>query len=69
MSMYAAQLYLSFSLPFHGFFPTQILAFVVLDLSYLLFHATFDRGVKVRLFARHNAGLAHTLFNTGMYET
>jgi len=31
-------------------FPTQIIAFVVIDFSYLPFHATFDRGVKVRLF-------------------
>ncbi len=31
-------------------FPTQNLAFVVIDFSYLLFLTCFDRGLKVRLF-------------------
>jgi hypothetical protein len=31
-------------------FPTQIIAFVVIEFSYYDFHATFDRGLKVRLF-------------------
>ena len=41
--MHVVQLYC------HGL-PTQIIAFVAIDFLYLLFHATFDRGVKVRLF-------------------
>ena len=33
----------------------QIIAFVMIDLSYLLFSYVFYRGVKVRLFTRHTA--------------
>jgi hypothetical protein len=61
------QLYLSFSLPLHDF-PAEILAFVVIESSYLPFHATFDRGLKVRLFfARHNAN--HCLVCLSMLST
>jgi len=31
--------------------PAQILAFVLIYFSYLLFHVPFDRGLKVRLFS------------------
>jgi hypothetical protein len=31
-----------------------MLAFVVIDCSYLRFHTLFTRGPKVRLFARHS---------------
>ncbi len=52
--MHAIQLHSSFSLDLKTF-TTLIIAFVVIELSYLLFHATFDRGLKVRLFACNNA--------------
>jgi hypothetical protein len=33
-----------------GCFPTQIIAFVVIEFSYLRFSCHFRRGLKVRLF-------------------
>jgi len=52
-------------------FPTQILAFVVIEFSYLLFIPLSTGGLKVRLFVRHKERLArvgfptqHALFNT-----
>jgi hypothetical protein len=46
--MHVIQLCLSF-LNFFMCFPAKILAFVVIEFSYLPFHTTFDRGLKVRL--------------------
>jgi hypothetical protein len=42
-----------YNFPFHGLFmsvSTQIIAFVIIDCSYLRFYIHFDRGLKVRLF-------------------
>ncbi len=39
-------------------FPTQILAFVVIEFSYLLFMPLSTGGLKVRLFDRHKERLA-----------
>jgi len=45
---------------FLGGFTTQIIAVVVIEFPYLRFHATFDRGPKVRLvFSTHSLGESH----------
>ncbi len=50
-----------------------ILAFVVIDFSCLLFHTTiessFDRGLKVRRFARHNEKMAYPIRPGDFSET
>ncbi len=58
ISMHVIQLYLSFSLPLHGlYYPTP--CFCCYRVSYLPFHTTLGRCLKVRLsFARHNGWYA-----------
>jgi hypothetical protein len=61
--MHVIQLCVSFSWPLHVF-SCKILAFVVIEFSYLPFHTTFDRRLKVRLFVRHNGPKTHRWWST-----